>query len=210
MKRSLSLIALFACLGLYTQAQSGAKSSDKLFYFDVTYGWALPQGNFASETPPSAGYAVHGSQFTGRFGIAAAKNFALEADYFYARYGVVQGSQINGLYLDNWKYSGFTFGPAIKAPMGSKFEANFLIKGGMAFVKSAIPDISNAVAEKKHATTFVMKPGLDLRLHITHNVFLIGDFDWAFMNPKFKFSDGSTLDQQISAFHLGFGVGVRF
>ena len=212
MKKTLSLVALTLVLGLYSQAQSKAKSSEKSLplYFDFTYGWAIPQGKFASNEPPGAGYAVHGSHVTTRLGWAAANNFALELDYFYARYGVQDGAQINGLFLDNWKYSGITFGPAIKAPMGKRFEANFLLKGGISWVKAAIPDISNGTVNKEKANTFILKPGLDLRYSITRNVFIIGDLDWAFMGPKFKFSNGTDLDQQISAFHLGFGLGVRF
>jgi hypothetical protein len=147
---------------------------------------------------------------TTRLGWAAARNFALELDYFYARYGVVQGSQINGLFLDNWKYSGITFGPAIKAPMGTRFEANFLLKGGVAWIKAAVPDVNGAMVSKEKSSAFMVKPGFDLRYSITPKVYIRGDLDWAFMSPKFKFSNGTDLDQQVSALHLGFGLGVRF
>lgn len=212
MKRSLSLVALFACLGLLAHAQDKAKPAATSYplYADFTYGWASPQGNFASKTPPAAGYAVHGSQVTTRLGWAAAKNFSLEFDYFYARYGVQPGAQINGLYLDNWKYSGITFGPAVKAPMGTRFEANFKLKGGVAWIKAAIPDVSGGTVSKEKSSAFMVKPGFDLRYSITPRVYIRGDLDWAFMSPKFKFSSGNDLDQQVSALHIGFGLGVRF
>ncbi len=212
MKRSLSLIALFACFAINTRAQNNPRpeSNSHPVYADVTYGWASPQGNFADQGAPAAGYAKPGDQFTVRLGYLAAKNFALELDYCYARYGIRQDTTINGLFLYNWSYSGITFGPAIKVPMGPKFEANLLLKGGVAFVHAGIPEVSQGIVSADRTSTFMMKPGIDLRYHLSQHVFMIGAFDWAFMNPKFSLANGSTLDKQISAFHIGFGLGVRF
>jgi outer membrane protein W len=209
MKKTLPLAALLICLGYIANGQSAKKSSSSL-YADLTYGWAIPEGNFASDQPPAAGYAKNGGQFTLRFGYLAAKNFALEADYSVAQFNTKENAQINGLFLNKWRYSGFSFGPSIKAPMGSRFEADFLLKGGIALVLAAVPEATNGLVKENRTATFMLKPGFDLRYHINDHFFIIGDIDWVFMNPKFKHADGSTLDQQISAYHVGFGAGVRF
>jgi hypothetical protein len=215
MKKLFPMVLAFLLVSMVASAQSPVPAKAAVYsskaYFAITYGWALPQGNFASVDPPAAGFANHGSQFTVQGGITPAKNFALELDYFYARYGIkndaVSGT---GLFLDNWKYSGFTFGPAIKIPMGKRFEANIKVKAGVAWVKSAVPNNnSNVIADVK-ASTFILKPGFDLRYHINPRVFIIGNLDWAYMSPKFKYSGGNDLDQLISALHLGFGFGVSF
>jgi hypothetical protein len=211
MKKLISLVLPLLLVSIATSAQTKAPVQSGRAYFAVTYGWALPQGNFASVDPPAAGFANNGSQFTVEGGITPAKNFALELDFFYARYGIKNDATTpSGVFLDNWKYHGFTFGPAIKVPIGNRFEANIKIKGGVAWVKSAVENVNNGSVNDVRASTFILKPGLDLRYHISNHVFLMGDLDWAYMSPKFKYSDGSDLDQQISALHLGFGLGFRF
>jgi hypothetical protein len=211
MKKLLFILPLLLLAGLYSSAQTKGSVKSGRAYFAVTYGFALPQGNFASVEPPAAGFAKNGSQFALEGGITPAKNFALELDYFHARYGVKNDAvTADNIYLNNWKYNGFSFGPAIKIPMGRVVEANVKIKGGVAWVKSAVDDVSNASVKEVKASSFILKPGVDLRFHLTPSVFLVTNFDWAYMGPKFKYSNGTDLDQQISAFHLGFGIGVSF
>jgi len=211
MKKSFPLLFTLLLSTFLANAQQKATENTSKVYVAASYGWALPQGNFASSDPPAAGYAKSGSNLTLHLGLTPAKNFALELDYFHARYGV-ENSPVsgNGLYLDNWKYSGITFGPAFKIPMGARFEGNIKIAAGVAWVKSAVPNNNNNVVTDVKSSTFVLKPGVDLRYHITQRVFVIGNLDYVYMGPKFKYTGGLDIDQQISSFHLGFGLGVSF
>ena len=211
MKKVLYILPLLLMAGLYSSAQTKGSVRSGRAYFAVTYGFALPQGNFASVEPPAAGFAKNGSQYAIEGGITPAKNFALELDFFHARYAVKNDAvTADNVFLNNWKYNGFTFGPVIKVPMGKVVEANIKIKGGAAWVKSAVDDVNSGTVSDVKSSTFVLKPGVDLRFHITHSAFIVTNLDWAYMGPKFKYSNGSDLDQQISALHLGFGIGFNF
>jgi hypothetical protein len=211
MKKLLYILPLLLLTGLSTTAQTKGSVRSGRAYFAVTYGFALPQGNFASVEPPAAGFAKNGSQYDLEAGITPAKNFSLELDFFHARYAVKNdATTADGVFLNNWKYNGFTFGPVIKIPMGKVVEANLKIKGGVAWVKSAVDDVSSGTVNSVKSSSFILKPGVDLRFHLTQSVFLVTNLDWAYMGPKFKYANGSDLDQQISTLHLGFGIGFNF
>jgi hypothetical protein len=183
------------------------------FSLAATYGWAIPEGNFGSHDilDVAKGYATTGYNFTLHGGIVVAKNLSIEADYFFSRFGIHENALSNsGYFLDYWKYSGFTIGPSLGIPLSKRLSAHVKIAAGTARVRSAVPNKDGILLDEVRASTFAFKPGFDLKYHISNRIFILGNLDYIYMSPKFKYSGGNDLDQNIAALHVGFGLGFTF
>jgi hypothetical protein len=235
MKKLLFILPVFVFASFTTKAQSTTKATSNPFYVALMGGAAIPVGVFGSRDGnkfEDAGFAQVGLNLKLNGGYNINSNFGITSNIMYSRFQLnnkavneILGSSSNaGIDVDHWQYWGIVVGPMGTVSLTDDLLLDVKALCGYASANSpqvkfsieGVPDVQ-MVTTDKWRDAFTWQVGTQLRYNFSKTAFVIGNVDYQYMKPKWKYditSNGTgsdiVIDQKMGALNLNVGVGLTF
>jgi len=240
MKKFLLLIMTLSISGAI-MAQVGNKTHFTKSFLAFTAGPSFPGGDYGKTNllnngtnevyNGQAGFAKTGYNLSLNYGYQVGKNYGLAASTFYTNNRLNNAAVVDQLdailesgadaslvKLDHWQWYGLSVGPMINCEIAKNFAADLRVMGGVANVNS--PKVmygSVEVVREDWKVAPLIQTGVDLRIGLGNNLFILANADYLYMRPKFTINFNvddevwvGTPKQKISVINLTGGIGIRF
>lgn len=208
-------------------AQGSRKSVNRNSFLAFQAGPSFPLGDFKSSDAKNenAGFAKTGYNIGLNYTYLLNAQAGLTAGVFYNRYptkdvefeiDMGDGTRTITMKMDNWQFYGITAGPALNFEVAKNINTGIRVMGGIANARTPEIKYDNSVMlYSDWGIGAVLQGGIDLRLGLGSNVYVVLNADYLYMNPQFQptdFNDEQTekVHQKISVLNTTAGIGIRF
>ncbi|MEN9963922.1 MAG: hypothetical protein RL582_1017 [Bacteroidota bacterium] len=235
MKKLLFILPAFMIFAIQAEAQTTAKTTANPFYISLMGGPSLPVGVFGStegEKYQDAGFAQVGFNLKLNGGYSITENFGVASNFMYSRYQLnnkavndfLGSSGTDAVDADHWQYWGVVVGPVGTVSITDDLLLDIRALAGYAsanapqikFGIEGVPDVQLSTADK-WKDAFTWQVGTQLRYNFSKSAFVVGNLDYQYMKPKWKYditSNGTgsdlIIEQRMGALNLNVGVGLTF
>lgn len=235
MKKLLFILPVLMTFAFQAKSQSATKSTSNPFYISLLGGPSIPVGVFGStegEKYQDAGFAQVGFNLKLNGGYHINENFGVASNIMYSRYQLnnkavndfLGTSGTDKVDADHWQYWGIVVGPVGTVPITEDLKLDVRALCGYAsanapqikFGIEGVPDVQLTTADK-WKDAFTWQIGTQLRYNFTKSACVIGNVDYQYMKPKWKYdltSNGTgsdlIIEQRMGALNVNVGVGLTF
>jgi hypothetical protein len=120
--------------------------------------------------------------------------------------------------MDHWQWYGLSVGPMINHELADNIFVDLKVMGGIANANSPrVTYDKTEVVKEDWSVTPLFQTGLDMRIGLGNNVFVMINADYLYMKPKFTMNydiEGEvwteSAKQKMSVINLTGGIGIRF